>query len=174
MQCPTCDATNIPGADQCAECQTNLMQEDLPVALPVTEFERDLLGHTVGDLAPRAGVTIGEGASLGAAVSLLRDEHIGCVIVTGEQGRLRGILSERDILRACALHGASLEKQTVRDHMTAAPDTVRLDHPLAHALHCMAVGEYRHLPLVHAGGKPAGIISSRDVVNHVGARLAQA
>ena len=88
MQCPTCDATNIPGAAHCDECQTNLMQEDLPAALPVTEFERELLGHTVGDLAPRAGVTIGEGASLGAAVSLLRDEHIGCVIVTGEQGRL--------------------------------------------------------------------------------------
>jgi CBS domain-containing protein len=55
--------------------------------------------------------------------------------------------------------------------MTGDPETTKLEHPLAHAIHRMVVGDHRHLPLVDADGRPAGIVSSRDIVNYLASEV---
>ena len=53
---------------------------------------------------------------------------------------------------------ADLDKP-VAEHMTADPETLRLDDPIVWALNRMAVGGYRHVPLIDADGHPVGLIS---------------
>ncbi len=50
--------------------------------------------------------------------------------------------------------------------MTANPECVNADDTLAFALHKMDVGGYRHLPVLHEG-KPAAVISVRDLLRHI-------
>jgi signal-transduction protein with cAMP-binding, CBS, and nucleotidyltransferase domain len=78
-----------------------------------------------------------------------------------DNGRLAGILTERDLLRAVAL-GADLATVTVDEAMTAEVFTVPPDMPLVDAAREMATRWIRHLP-VEENGRLAGIVSMRDV-----------
>jgi CBS domain-containing protein len=60
-------------------------------------------------------ITIEPTADLAAAAKLLADRHIGAVVILGADHRIIGILSERDIVRACADHGpTALHEPSVR------------------------------------------------------------
>ncbi len=68
MKCPVCDHDNLPGADECAQCETSLTQEDVPVALIRSRIERSLIEDTVATLNPVEAVSFNQDASLDAAV----------------------------------------------------------------------------------------------------------
>jgi CBS domain-containing protein len=51
--------------------------------------------------------------------------------------------------------------------MTSDPETVKPDHPLAHATHLMVVSDLRYLPLIDDDGVPIGVISSRNLIDYV-------
>ena len=53
------------------------------------------------------------------------------------------------------------------DVMTPAPETVRLEHSLAHAAHRMTISDLRYLPLVDEDGRPERIVDSRDLVAYL-------
>jgi CBS domain-containing protein len=93
----------------------------------------------------------------------MQDEEIGCVLVNeGEQ--LVGIFTERDALMKLA--GRSLEGVSVKDVMTGDPVVLRDEDTLAVALHKMAIGGFRHMPIVE-GSRATGIISARDIFGHI-------
>ena len=87
------------------------------------------------------------------------DRNVGAVLVL-DDGRLTGILTERDILRAVA---RGLREDTrVADCMTADPDTIGPDDTTEHAAVLMLHGGFRHLPVVQ-GDNLVGVISIRDL-----------
>lgn len=102
------------------------------------------------------------------AVAVLAERRIGAVVVTGADGKVLGILSERDIVRALA-QGAGVLQDPVSRYMTAKVVTCTIDTLVVDAMEDMTNGRFRHLPVVD-GGKLAGIISIGDVVKH---RLAE-
>jgi CBS domain-containing protein len=53
--------------------------------------------------------------------------------------------------------------------MTPKPETIEPERPLAYALQRMTVGDLRHLPLVDEENRSVGVISSRDIINHLAA-----
>ena len=55
--------------------------------------------------------------------------------------------------------------------MTAAPETIAHDAPIAFALHKMDIGGYRHIPVL-TDGKPTGVISVRDILRYIAEDLA--
>jgi CBS domain-containing protein len=114
-------------------------------------------------LAPRAALHVSPGDPLSEAVRLMREHHVGCVLAV-EDGRLAGILTERDLL--LKLEDADLSRP-VRDLMTPRPEVLHPDDPVIYALHRMAVGGYRHVPLVDHSGAPVGILSVKDIVHYV-------
>jgi CBS domain-containing protein len=77
---------------------------------------------------------------------------------------VRGILSERDLVMK--LDDATLERTTVADLMTPDPVVLRPDDSIAVAINKMAVGGFRHIPLV-IDGQATGIVSARDVFRHI-------
>jgi len=167
MECPSCGCDNLPGADHCAECQTSLSQEDVPVAQIRSRIERSLSKDTIETLHPVAAVSVGEDTPLDAAVKTMRQRKIGCLLITDQQGKLSGIFTERDLLNKVAGQVDDLALETVSRFMTIRPETVRADQLLAYALQRMKVGDLRHLPLIDDEGRPKRIISTRDIINYL-------
>ena len=62
-----------------------------------------------------------------------------------------GIFSERDALMRLNVDAAQLAGRPMREFMTASPDTLETDAPIAFALHKMDVGGYRHMPIMTDG-----------------------
>lgn len=167
MICPSCGFDNIPGSDECAECMTSLMHEDIPPEDARDVIEKALMEGTVADLAPAEPISIEQGAGLDQAVERMRSASIGCLLVTDADGHLSGILTEYDLLHRIALEVPDLSKARVAEFMTPSPETIEPDRPLAHALHRMTVSDLRHLPLVDADGHCVGVFSARDVIHHL-------
>lgn len=102
-------------------------------------------------------------ADLAAAAKLLSTHCIGAVVIRGAGGRLAGILSERDIVRAVSEHGAAALTLPVSQMMTRNVMTCGEDDSIAGIMERMTAGKFRHMPVVTAG-KLVGLVSIGDVV----------
>ena len=120
----------------------------------------------VRDVMTEATVTDSATDTLRSAAERMWREQTGSLLVM-DGGRLAGIITERDLLRAVAL-GADLATATVDEAMTTEVFTVSPDMPLRDAAREMAVRWIRHLPVVDAG-QVLGVISMRDVTGIFGA-----
>ena len=169
MKCPSCGFENLSGADACDNCANSLTRDDVPQAGP--EVERSLMEDPVDCLHPVRPLTVERSTSLAESIQLMRNQHIGCVLVTADDGSLEGILTERDLLQKVAGLGLDLDHSTVKDFMTPAPETSRADHPLGYAIQRMIVCDLRYLPLVDKAGRPSGIVSSRDIIEYMAAKF---
>jgi CBS domain-containing protein len=121
---------------------------------------------TVRDILQAKGssvVTIGPEAAVTEAVALLVRHNIGAVVVV-EGDAIRGILSERDILRAVNEGADGFNGLCVSDIMTATVVTGTVVAELHGVMQVMSERRIRHLPLVE-DGRLAGMISIGDVVN---------
>ena len=100
-------------------------------------------------------------ATVREAARLMAARNIGSVLVTARDGRLEGILTERDILCRIVAPGRDPDGTRLQEVMTKNPDTIGPDEPAIEALRRMRDGGYRHLPVVD-GGRLVGIVSRRD------------
>jgi CBS domain-containing protein len=116
-------------------------------------------------LAVKGGdiVCIEPTADLAAAAKLLTTHRIGAVLIRGAGGRLAGILSERDIVRALSEHGAGALALPVGQVMTRNVATCGEDDTVASIMERMTAGKFRHLPVI-ANDKLVGLISIGDIV----------
>ncbi|HET8786227.1 MAG TPA: CBS domain-containing protein, partial [Candidatus Limnocylindrales bacterium] len=88
------------------------------------------------------------------------------VFVTDEAGRLRGVLTERDIF--AHLVGADVDlAQPVDDFLVDHPFTLNLDEPIRHAIDLMQTGRYRNVPLIDADGLLVGVVRPVDVLKYL-------
>ena len=101
-------------------------------------------------------------AKLSAAINILGERKIGAVLVMN-QGRLEGILSERDIVRVLGERGAGVLDEPVSAVMTRKVVSCRESDTVSGLMEMMTLGKFRHLPVVE-DGKVVGLISIGDVV----------
>ncbi|HYS10891.1 MAG TPA: CBS domain-containing protein [Myxococcales bacterium] len=130
-------------------------------------IERAIETEQIRALGLGPAITARRDSTLEEVVRKLQEQHIGCVLVTGSDGRLEGIFTERDLLSKVALRPIDWSKERVGDYMTPEPETLRLDDHVAWALKLMHVGGYRHVPLTDAEGRPVGVVSIRDIVEFI-------
>jgi CBS domain-containing protein len=114
-------------------------------------------GRTVHSVLP--WLTVGE------VVEQLNRFGIGAVLVCDEKGGLRGIVSERDVVRALGRHGAAMLPMPLTEIMTQHVETTTLNETVAHAMARMTAGRYRHLPVVEKGAI-VGVVSIGDLVKN--------
>ena len=119
---------------------------------------KNILAGKGGDVT-----TINPTADIIAAVKLMAERGIGAVVVLGADHRIGGILSERDIVRALAKHGATVLSEPVSQIMTGEVKTCSEDDTIGDLMGRMTTGRFRHLPVVKQG-KLIGIVSIGDVV----------
>lgn len=116
-------------------------------------------------LAHKGGTIIGiePTADLAAAAKLLSTHRIGAVLIRGAGGRLAGILSERDIVRAISEHGAAALALPVGQVMTRNVTTCGEGDSIADIMERMTAGKFRHMPVM-TDGQVVGLVSIGDVV----------
>lgn len=114
-------------------------------------------------LAGRTLVTAGADTTVRTASRLMAEKKIGALLIV-EQGRIAGIFTERDALNKVLAAGLDPDKTLLAQVMVRDLQTIRADKPLAYALHMMAEGGFRHVPVVDADGAPVGMVSARDAL----------
>ncbi len=126
---------------------------------------RDIIRDKGGDVA-----TVGAGRTVHEAVRELNSHRIGALVVTGDDGSIQGIVSERDVLRMAAEtwddggdRTARLRDRPVVGIMTREVICAVPDDDLDYAMGIMTQNRIRHLPIVDEG-RLVGIISIGDVV----------
>ncbi len=100
---------------------------------------------------------------LSSVADTLANRRIGAVLVIDERGAVAGMLSERDIVRAIARHGAAALDIPAADVMTRSVIHAGPGDSIEHVMETMTTGRFRHLPILEEG-RLVGIISIGDVV----------
>ena len=165
MICPVCRFGNFPGDDICANCGADLWNADTPQQ--VTTFRGKLLGLHLEALGAPKPHLIDANTTVDAAIARMQAEGVDCLLVT-EGEVLVGIFTDRDAILKVA--GTTDGDRPVREVMTPDPVILRSGDPVAVAIHKMAVGGFRHVPIVK-GGVPVAVVSARDVFRHLAAGL---
>ncbi len=165
MNCPVCQWPNFAGDDLCENCGADLRAADTPE--PATGFRGPLLGLHLDELGAPAAHTVDGSEDVTKAVERMHRDGIDCLLVT-EGGRLAGIFTDRDALLKLA--GRGLEHRPIRELMTPDPVVLRHDDTIAVAINKMAVGGFRHVPIVDRG-RPTAVVSARDIFRHIATRL---
>jgi CBS domain-containing protein len=116
---------------------------------------------TLADVVKPNFLTVAPEDTLGEVAEQMTRQNVGAVIVK-DYGRLIGILTERDMLRAMAARVHTSDAR-VRLWMTADPVTASADMDLDEAAQVMLDNGFRHLPVVD-GEKVLGVVSLRRVL----------
>jgi CBS domain-containing protein len=95
----------------------------------------------------------------------LRMAKIGAMVVLGEDGKMVGIISERDVVHGLAEHGTRCLELTVADLMTRRVHTCAPQDNIARIARTMTESRIRHLPVTEAGNV-IGVVSVGDVVKN--------
>jgi CBS domain-containing protein len=101
-----------------------------------------------------------------AAVRMMAEHHVGALPVLRD-GRLAGIVSERDYARKVILLGRASADTPVSQIMSAPVITVGLEDRVHRCMQIMTEKRFRHLPVVDADGAMVGVISIGDLVSAV-------
>jgi CBS domain-containing protein len=123
-------------------------------------------------LAQKGGLvfTVTPGTSVAQLSQQLSARRIGSMLVLDVEGSVAGIVSERDLVRALASHGAKAMELEARQVMTRDVVTCDPDDSIDQVMQTMTSGRFRHLPVVRHG-ELLGLVSIGDVVK---ARLEEA
>ena len=110
-------------------------------------------------------MTVTSNDSIKTAVSKMTTHKIGCLLVVNNHGKIEGILTERDIVGKVIGKSKNPEQSRVGAAMTRNVLACSMDTPLVRAQQTMTRYGIRHMPILE-DGKPAGMISNRDILSH--------
>lgn len=118
----------------------------------------------VEQIMSRPVITCSVNDNANRAAQLMWEGDIGCVVVLDPEGRLSGIITDRDICMAAYTRGAPLGQIPVKDVMSKGIAVVRQDDRLGMAEALMRSKKVRRLPVLDAKEKVVGLLSLNDVV----------
>jgi len=101
--------------------------------------------------------------SLLEIAKLLAQRGIGCIVILGDDDKISGIMSERDLMRAISQGGPEVLKEPVSDFMTKTVVTAREADTSDQLMSEMTMHRFRHMPVVERG-RPLGLVSIGDLV----------
>jgi CBS domain-containing protein len=104
--------------------------------------------------------------SIAVIVARLRADGIGSLVVTDENGRILGLIGEREIVDGLMVHGADLLGKRVEEVMTRSVPTCQPSESLQDVMAKMTLRRVRHLPVIDDSGTLCGIVSIGDVVKN--------
>jgi CBS domain-containing protein len=118
-------------------------------------------------LSRRQPVTVAPGTSLADCVRAIQRSGTGdSVFVVDADGRLVGVLTERDVFGR--LVGGDIDlAQPVETLMTSQPRTLDLEQTIRDAIELMQTGRYRNVPVIDDGGRLAGVVRQSDLLKYL-------
>jgi len=110
-------------------------------------------------------ITVGAEDEVAAVAKILGDNKIGAVLVVDDQGKVLGVISERDIVRGLSQSGDGCLSKQAQDLMTSNVIMCEPSDTIDEVMALMTSKRIRHLPVME-GGELAGFISIGDVVKN--------
>lgn len=120
----------------------------------------------VADVMHGPVLVCGPETPIQSVAQTMADEHVHAVVVTGIERTAWGVVTALDIA-AAAVAGAT--KHVARDFAVAGPVTVSADALLPEAARVLVEHQVNHLLVADADGRPAGVVSTTDVVRRFAA-----
>lgn len=129
--------------------------------------------RSVGTLCDRAPVTVPASTTIVSAAKLMRDRHVGTLIVvsSGKSRRPLGIVTDRDLVVGVLAFDLDGTVFTVGDVMSRSLATLRETDGVEDAINRMRSKGVRRLPVVRATGGLLGIVALDDLLEHLAAQL---
>lgn len=135
------------------------IEDAIQIALP---GEHTMAQEKVQDIMTKQVHCVGEGASVRQVAKLMRDQNIGDVLVTDADGKLCGIVTDRDVVIRAVAEGKDLDMMRVADICSHTLVTVEPSSPVDDAIRLMREKAIRRIPVVDHD-QPIGIVSIGDL-----------
>lgn len=170
IKCPSCGFQNIEGEDRCAQCLHTLHQRDIPLPSKTDTIQNVLLTEPISALLTGKDLLVASpNDTIQKIVNIFQEQKKNCVLVYKSK-KLVGILSNRDILWRVVGKYKDLSSVKVSDVMTPNPEFVKASDPIAFVVNKMAMGGFRHVPVLADDGAPLSIILIKDVLAYLSRR----
>ena len=118
----------------------------------------------ISDVMVKDVVVVGENETVQRIAELMINNNIGSVLVTDSEGKLRGIVTERNLVYVVA-RGLDPSRLKAWEVMTENPIVARPDDLMIDVINKMRELNVRHMPVVDRDGRPIGMVSFRDIVD---------
>lgn len=127
----------------------------------------ELIGKIGSLIRDKGGqvLSLPSSATVYDAVVMMAQKQVGALLII-DDGKLLGIISERDYARKIVLMGRSSKETAVTEIMSSPVVTITPSHSVGDCMHIITENRIRHLPVVD-GGKVVGVVSIGDLVNWV-------
>jgi CBS domain-containing protein len=121
---------------------------------------------TAKDIMHAGATCIGQGQSLVEAARLMRDLDVGALPICGDDDRLHGIITDRDIVLKCIAEGGDPTAMTAEELAQGKPLCVETDADIGDVLKLMEEHRIRRVPVIH-DLRLVGMISEADVARNL-------
>jgi CBS domain-containing protein len=128
-------------------------------------FRENLWSEDLSQVELRDTLMVPPQTSVRHTIETMRRAASGCILIC-EEGQLRGIFTERDLVKRVLVPGANLEAP-ISEFMTPDPVTRRVTDSVGLAIRTMVEGGYRRLPVVDQAGIPIGIVSVKRIARYL-------
>jgi CBS domain-containing protein len=132
-----------------------------------------LLCDSIATIGLKEPCAVTASTPLSVCIERMREKRIGSLLIVDELGKIQGIFTERDCLMKVLGQVQDLSLP-VSDYMTEHPICERPEASLAFALNLMSNGGFRHVPIIDQDSMPIGIISVKDVIDHIVKKMLKA
>ncbi len=122
---------------------------------------------SVGEVCNREVVVVEQGADAGEAARLMREFHVGDLVVVerhGERNVPIGIVTDRDLVVEVLAQGLDAASVCVKDLMVQPLQTADVEDDLLETLHRMRSKGLRRMPVINAEGGLEGILAVDDIL----------
>jgi CBS domain-containing protein len=126
----------------------------------------DVFHQPISILCKRPVQTLPVTATVREALEMMKSRRFGAVVITVE-GRLAGIITERDLMMKVAGHEGDVLDRPVTAVMTPNPESLQKGDELFYLMNKMHVGGFRHVPIVNEQNEPIHVISIKDVARFI-------
>lgn len=168
-KCPSCNFDNIEGEDRCAQCLHTLHHVVIPKK-KVDTIRKVMMNAPISDLVTGQDLLVASTTdTIDKVVKIFQKEKKNCVVVYKKK-KLVGILSNRDLLWKVIGKNKDFTRIKVEEVMTPNPEFVKPDDPIAFVVNKMAMGGFRHVPVINEDGTPLSIILIKDVLEYLAQR----
>jgi CBS domain-containing protein len=124
----------------------------------------------IQEIMSKPAVTCRQNETLNAAAQLMWERDCGVIPVTDDDGKLVGIVTDRDVCMATYTKGSPPQAIPVSDVMTRKVFSCHADDSLNAAERLMGEKQIRRVPIVDGDNRPVGMLSLNDVARHAASR----
>ena len=165
MICPSCGHDNLEGLDRCENCMKPLRDLDVPRSEATAGLVRSVMEDNLSSLAQMETLKVRPDEPALEVTRRMKEAQTGCALVLDKEGKLVGIFTEHDVLRKL-MNAGDAKDVPVSKLMTGNPETLQESDSVAAALNKMAMGRYRHVPIIRDDGSYS-VASIKSVLKYI-------